>query len=325
MRMRARASFLTVERLYELLNYELKLKSLVPVPLRRRIRSAEIHRPGLAFAGFYDYFAYDRVQILGKTEVSFLSKLSARQKNKNLDKFFAYKMPCILISKNQNVPKDFVSRAERAGVPVFKSPLQTSKLVSHITVFIEEQNAPMETIHGTFVDVYGTGTLLLGKSGIGKSECALELVERGHRLVADDLVVIRKSGANELLGSSSQTIEHHMEIRGLGIIDIRSIFGVGAIRNRKRVDLAVTLEKWSRKVEYERTGIHTRSHEVLGVSLPHLVLPVRPGRNMPVLVETAALNERLKRMGYHSAREFNRTVVESMTGLTEAELATAEA
>lgn len=307
--------YLTIQRLYQSLREKLRLKLLLPgVSLERRIRSAEIHRPGLAFTGYYNYFAFDRIQILGKTEVSFLHKLSARAQKKNLMKFFSYKIPCIIVSKNQKLPSDFVKLAEERQVPIFKSPLQTSKLVSQITVFIEEENAPTVSLHGTFVDVYGTGILLLGKSSIGKSETALELVERGHRLVADDIVQIKRQSTDELLGSSSERIQHHMEIRGIGIVNVKTIFGVGAIRNHKKINLVVTLEPWDQKSEYERTGLETHYYEILGVKLPHLVLPVRPGRNIPVLVEIAALNERLKRMGDHSARELNRKLIEAMSG-----------
>lgn len=309
------ARYLTIQRLYQSLKEKLRLKLLLPgVSLERRIRSAEIHRPGLAFTGYYNYFAFDRIQILGKTEVSFLHKLSARAQKKNLMKFFSYKIPCIIVSKNQKLPSDFVKLAEERQVPIFKSPLQTSKLVSQITVFIEEENAPTVSLHGTFVDVYGTGILLLGKSSIGKSETALELVERGHRLVADDIVQIKRQSTDELLGSSSERIQHHMEIRGIGIVNVKTIFGVGAIRNHKKINLVVTLEPWDQKNEYERTGLETHYYEILGVKLPHLVLPVRPGRNIPVLVEIAALNERLKRMGDHSARELNRKLIEDMSG-----------
>lgn len=309
------AHFLTIQRLCDFLKDKLRLKRLLPgVSLERRIRSAEIHRPGLAFSGYYDYFAFDRIQILGKTEVSFLHKLSARERQKTLNKFFSYKIPCIIISKNQKLPEGFLELSEKHRVPVFKSPLQTSKLISQITVFIEEENAPSVVMHGTLVDVYGTGILLLGKSGIGKSESALELVERGHRLVADDVVNIKLQSTNELLGASSEKIEHHMEIRGLGIINVKTIFGVGAIRNHKRVNMVVTLEHWDQKSEYERTGLETQYYEILGIKLPHLILPVRPGRNIPVLVEIAALNDRLKRMGDHSAKQFNRKLIEAMTG-----------
>lgn len=319
--MKGSVTFITVQRLHELLKDKLKLRLLTPgVRLNRKLHSAEIHRPGLAFSGYYDYFAFDRVQILGKTEVSFLHKLRAGQKKKNLKRFFSYRIPCVVVAKNQKVPEDFLELAHKSQVPVFKSPLMTSKLVSQITVFIEEENAPTVSLHGTLVDVYGTGILLLGKSGIGKSECALELVERGHRLVADDMVFIKLQGNDELLGASSEKIQHHMEIRGLGIINVKSIFGVGAIRNQKRVNMVVTLEKWSQKTEYERTGLAADHYEILGISIPQLVLPVRPGRNLPVLVEIAALNDRLKRMGDHSSRSLNRRLIESMTGLEPEEI-----
>ena len=192
-----------------------------------------------------------------------------------------------------------------------RSPFRTARVASQVTVYIEEASAPEASVHGTLIDVYGVGTLLLGKSGVGKSECALELVERKHRLVADDIVKIRLEN-RELVGRSNDVLHHHMEIRGLGIIDIRAIFGVGAVRNRKRITLAVTLEHWKKEREYERHGLDEQTYEILGVKIPHLIIPVRPGRNMPILVETAALTQRLSHMGTHPAKEFNRKLIETM-------------
>lgn len=281
------------------------------IPLTRKIRSAEIHRPGLAFSGFYDYFAFDRIQVLGKTEIWFLNKLSGTKRKTNLAKFFSYRIPCIIVAKNQSVPKDFLEQATHVRIPVFRAVYRTSICVSQITVFIENITAPETDVHGTLLDVYGVGTLLLGKSGIGKSECALELIERGHRLVADDVVKIKREGES-VVGSSNETLQHHMEIRGLGIIDVNAIFGVGAIRNRKRVTLTVSLEKWSPKQEYDRLGLETKTYEILGVKLPYFVLPVRPGRNIPILIEAAALTQRAKFMGHHSAKEFNENLIDQM-------------
>lgn len=305
-------SYLSVQNLFDGMREQLKLSVLTPgVPLTRKIHSPEIHRPGLAFSGFYDYFAFDCIQILGKTEIRFLKNLRGPVREKNLKKFFSFRIPCIIVSKQQSVPRDFLERSVAAGIPVLRSPFRTARVASQVTIFIEEAGAPETSLHATLVDVYGVGTLLLGRSGVGKSECALELVERKHRLVADDIVDIRVEN-RMLIGRSNQVLHHHMEIRGLGIIDIRSIFGVGAVRNRKRITLAVTLEHWKKEREYERLGLDDRQYEILGIKIPHLIIPVRPGRNIPILVETAALIQRLDHMGAHPAKAFNRKLIETM-------------
>lgn len=308
---------ITVEQLYKDLKDKLKLKLLTStVALDRRIRSAEILRPGLAFSGYYDYFTYDRVQILGRTEVSYLETMNKTRRGRYLKKFFTYKMPCIIISKNRPIHESFLKRAVKAGVPVFRSPLMTSTISSRVTLSIEDFLSPEVSMHATLLDVYGVGTLMLGKSGVGKSECALELVERGHRLVADDMVNVRLSRGKFLIGSSSEIIRHHMEIRGLGIINIKNIFGVGSVRDQKRISLVVTLEKWSQVKEYERLGLEEQQYTILNVNLPHLIIPVRPGRNIPILVEVAALTQRERRMGINAAQEFNKRLIASMTEKT---------
>ena len=304
--------YLSVQQFYEGMKDQLKLSLVTPtVSLARKIHSPEIHRPGLAFSGFYDYFAFDCVQVLGKTEIRFLKKLTEQAKTKNLKRFFTYRIPCIIVSKQQSVPRDFKELSIQAGVPIFRSPFRTARVVSQITIYIEESNAPRMSLHATLVDVYGVGTLLLGKSGVGKSECALELVERGHRLVADDIVEIRLENRVPM-GRSNEILHHHMEIRGLGIIDVRAIFGVGAVRTSKRITLAVTLEHWKKEREYERLGLEDRLYEILGVKIPHLIIPVRPGRNIPILVETAALTQRSSNMGAHPAKEFNKRLIRFM-------------
>ncbi len=310
---------LSVHDFYNGLKDQLKLALLTPtVPLTRKIHSPEIHRPGLAFSGFYDYFAFDCVQILGKTEVRFLDKLQKENRQKNLKRFFSFRIPCIIIAKQQNVPAEFLKQAVQAGVPVFRTPFRTAKAASQVILFMEQASAPETTIHGTLVDVYGVGTLLLGKSGVGKSECALELVERGHRLVADDIVQVRVEN-RVLMGRSNEVLSHHMEIRGLGIIDIRAIFGVGSVRNSKRIMMTVSLEHWKKEGEYERLGLEDKVYEILDVKIPHLVIPVRPGRNIPILVETAALSQRLTNMGANSAKEFNERLIENMRSQQESD------
>ena len=310
---------MTVQQFYDGLREELHLRLLTQEgEMDRRIRSSEIHRPGLAFSGFYDYFAYDRVQILGKTEITYLSQLSERDWNRNFEKFFKYRVPCIVVAKNQNLPRDLLARCDRAGIPVFKSVLKTSTIASRITVFIEDFLAPETTLHGTLLDIYGVGTILLGESGVGKSECALELVSRAHRLITDDAVKVRLVGGHIPMGFSSDVIKHHMEIRGLGIIDVTAMFGAGAVRNRKRISLVVTLERWQEGFEYDRLGLDDLTYELLGVAIPRLIIPVKPGRNIPVLIEAAALSQRSKQMGHSFPKQLNEHLLKTMNGSAEA-------
>lgn len=310
-------SFPTVQQFYEGMKDKLKLVLLnSSIPLTRKIHSSESHRPGLAFSGFFDYFAFDRIQVLGKTEIRFLDKLKGGTRKRNLSRFFSYRIPCIVCAKNQHLPKDFLDMATGAEIPVFRAVFRTSICVSQITVFIENAMAPESLIHGTLLDVYGIGTLLLGQSGIGKSECALELIERGHRLIADDVVKMKREG-DTVVGCSNDIVQHRMEIRGLGIIDIDAIFGVGAVRHRKRIGLVVTLERRNPKQEYDRLGIESKKYDLLDVLLPHLVIPVRPGRNIPILVEVAALTQRAKFMGHDFPRDFNASLIDRMKAESE--------
>ncbi|OGW81122.1 MAG: HPr(Ser) kinase/phosphatase [Omnitrophica bacterium RIFCSPLOWO2_12_FULL_44_17] len=310
-------AYLSVQELFDGLKEELKLTVITPsVTLARKIHSAEINRPGLALSGYYGYFAFDCVQILGKTEIGYLKKLKGIERVKNLKNFFSYRIPCMIVTKQQTIPDDFVEQAIAAKIPILRSPYRTSRVASQVTVFIEAAGSPELSMHATLLDVYGIGTLIMGKSGVGKSECALELIERKHRLVADDIVEIRREN-RILMGASNHMLMYHMEIRGLGIIDIKAIFGVGAVRHRKRIDLAVTLEHWEREREYERLGLEEKTYDVLRIKIPHLIIPVRPGRNIPILVETAALNQRLKVMGVHPAQEFNQKLIETMKLKTE--------
>jgi HPr kinase/phosphorylase len=306
-------AYTTINKLYQSLREILKLKWLNPgVNLNRHVKTGELHRPGLALAGYYGYFTFDRVQILGKTEMTFLMKLPPAKRVHHLKKLFSYRIPCLVVTKNQIVPDDLLQAATHAKIPVFKTSLATSTVASRITVFIEEDQAAETSVHATLVDVFGTGTLLIGKSGAGKSECALELIERGHRLVADDIVKIRLTAGNYLMGFSNQVIKHYMEIRGIGLVDIKGIFGVGAVRNAKRIGLVVTLEPWKEGGHYERLGLDEVKYTILGIPLPHLILPVKPGRNLPVIVEVAVLNQRAKRMGMNPSKLFNQELMRTM-------------
>ncbi len=266
------------------------------------IKDRNIHRPGLALAGYTALFTFDRVQILGNTEMRYLKHLTKPERLKTLKKFFSFKMPCVCLTFN-NKPSDvFMDLAKKNNVPVFISPLPTTKFAYFISDFLDDQFSPQVAIHGSFVDVYGVGLLFYGRSGIGKSEIALDLVERGHRLVADDVVMISRKGEGILMGAGTDLIQHFMEIRGLGIVDVRSVFGIRAIRFQKRVELVVNLEEWSPKKEYTRTGLDEETIELLGVEIPFVKLPIFPGKNITVISEIIALNYLCKHYGYDAAK-----------------------
>lgn len=276
------------------------------------ITQKDLNRPGLALSGFVDVFTYDRVQILGNTEISYLETLSPLEKEKTLRKVLAFDIPCMIITNNNNPPKELINIANEKGISLFKTPFSTTKLTRLLGDYLEEKFAPRITIHGTLVDVYGIGLLFTGRSGIGKSEIALDLVERGHRLVADDMVTITRRAGGILIGSSNELLKHHIEIRGLGIIDVRSIFGIRAIRLQKRIEVEVLLKEWDDSEDYERIGLDEEYREILGVKIPLVKLPIFPGKNITVIAEVIALNQLLKIYGYHPAKEFNRKLLETI-------------
>lgn len=270
----------------------------------------DLNRPGLALTGFFDNFGLHRIQIFGRGETAYLQKLDRESKWDTVDTFFQRPMPCIIFTHELEPPAYFSEQAETASVPILQTDLNTSEFAARLIRALSNVFAAKQTVHGVLVEVYGIGVLIIGDSGVGKSETALELIERGHRLVADDVVEIHCVAGNILLGRpANQALGHHMEIRGLGIINITHLFGVGAIRDTKQVQLVVELEEWDPEKEYDRLGAEERTLELVGVKTPYLQIPVRPGRNIPVLIETAAMNERLKKLGYHSARDFNQSVL----------------
>mgnify|MGYP001164712263 FL=1 len=270
--------------------------------LDKIIRDQHINRPGLALAGYTALFTFDRVQILGNTEMRYLKTLSSEQRTKTLKKFFSFNMPCICLTFNNKPSEEFMEMADKKEIPVFITPLETTKFAYFINDFLDDQFSPQVALHGSFVDVYGVGLLFYGRSGIGKSEIALDLVERGHRLVADDVVMISRKGDGILMGTGTELVKHFMEIRGLGIIDVRSVFGIRAIRFQKRVELLVNLEEWDPKKEYTRTGLDNETIELLGVELPFVRLPIFPGKNITVISEIIALNYLCKHYGYDAAK-----------------------
>jgi HPr kinase/phosphorylase len=272
--------------------------------LAHRVQVPRIQKPGLALAGYTTNLHPDRIQVLGSTELSYLASLPAEKAEVNLRRLCALDISCFIITTGQTPPAILIRETEQQGIPLLRTHHQSSTFISLITNFLEERLLPSTTVHGVLVDVLGVGVLLLGKSGVGKSECALDLVLRGHRLVADDIVKVRMKLPAVLFGEGMDLLHYHMEIRGLGIINIKHLFGVAAIRERKKIDLAVELVEWAEGREYDRLGFIEQQYPLLGLQVPLLRIPVRPGRNMTSIVEVAARNQLLKEMGYHSALEF---------------------
>jgi HPr kinase/phosphorylase len=278
--------------------------------LVREISVPNLNRPMGAIMGFYEDFAHQRIQLIGRGEYAYLEKLSEGENTATIRQMFSYPIPCCIFTHNLTPCQDFLTLAEEAQCPVLQTDLATSEFMSRLMRILSDIFAPQQSIHGVLVEVLGLGVLIQGESGVGKSETALELIVRGHRLVADDVVEIRCVGGNILMGTgANKIIAHHMEIRGLGIINITHLFGVGAIRDRKQIQLVVVLEEWDSKKNYDRLGLEDQYQQFLGVNIPKLEIPVKPGRNIPIIIEIAARNERLKKMGYNSAREFNQNIL----------------
>ncbi len=278
----------------------------------RRLYSSDLNRPGLALSGYLDYFASDRVQVLGNTEVHYMERLPAATLEYRMERMFSFEIPGFILSRNLRPVNLFLDMCNRRGVPVLTSPLSTGELISRAIVFLSEEFAPTTEMHATAVDCFGVGLMIVGTPGIGKSEVALELVERGHLLVADDSVKLKQIREDTLMASTNPQIEHHMEIRGVGIIDVKSMFGVGRVSKSKRISLMVELEEWKQGVEYDRTGLMEEHIEILGVKIPHIRIPVRPGRNIAIIIEVAAMNHRLKELGIHPAELLNERIMAQM-------------
>ncbi len=280
--------------------------------LGKRITHAQVQKMGLALTGFTRFVDPGRLQVIGNTELAFFETLSADQQQEVIYKICNIDMACVVVTRNLPVPDLLIEEAERKGIPLFRTSLRSVDFIEQVTQYLEEKLAPTTSVHGVFVDVFGVGILILGQSGIGKSECALDLILRGHRLIADDMVSIQRRLPLALFGSGFDVIQHHMEIRGLGIINIRHLFGVEAIRERKRIDLVIELVAWDSQMEYDRVGTEEEKYSLLGVDLPMLKIPVTPARNLSTIIEVAARNHLLKRMGFHSALEFEQRLLQKM-------------
>ncbi len=295
-----------VSRLFERMTHELDFELLAGYQgTARPVYTWDVNRPGLALSGYLDYFANDRVQILGNTEIHFMERMTPAEMAMRLANMFAFEIPAFVLSRNLMPQPVFLDMCNRCGVPVLRSVMSTDEVISRIILFLNQEFSPETVIHGTAVDVYGVGCLIIGQPGIGKSESALELLERGHRLVADDLVELKRRRDDYLYAQTNTIVKHHMEIRGLGIIDVRAVFGVGSVRNFKRIGLIVELEEWNAQAQYDRTGLLEQHVDIMGIRIPYLRIPVRPGRNISIIIEVAALNQRLKELGINTARQLN--------------------
>jgi len=280
--------------------------------LKRAITVDDLYRPGLELAGYFHYHPSERVQLLGRTEISFLNMLDSEERMNRMIRLCHEDTPCIILTRNLEAPEELIKQANETHTPVLRSGVATTILSSRITGFLEHKLAPTATIHGVLVDVYGIGILITGGSGIGKSETALELVKRGHRLIADDAVEIRQTSDGHLHGTAPELIRHLLEIRGLGIINVMTLFGAGAVRTNKRIGLVIKLENWQPEKQYDRLGLDEEKTKIIDTDIPLVTVPVRPGRNLAVIIEVGAMNFRLKRMGYNAALQFTNKLTETI-------------
>ncbi len=276
--------------------------------LAREITSSDISSPGLVLAGFTDRFPSRRMQVLGETEVMYLRSMDADRRRDILDGFLGSDVPVVFVTKGLEAPPELLVIAEERSIPVLQSKLKTGEFYRRIKPFLEEEFAPATAIHGSLADVYGVGLLFVGASGIGKSECVLDLVERGHRLVADDVVLVRRRGFDVLIGQAHEQQQHHMEIRGIGIIDVRALFGVRAVRQQKRIEVVVQLEHWRESASYDRTGLERDTTDILDTTIPRVVIPLNPGKNITVISEVVAMDHLLRYAGVDSARMFDQNM-----------------
>ncbi len=309
----SRKESITVDFFFGLAKDKIGLKLLNErVGFSRLITEQNLHRPGLALAGFLDLFTFNRIQVFGNTEMRYLNKLEAEKRRKILEKFFDYEIPCVIITNGNAATEEMIELANEKHVALFGTDLETTKLAYFVSDMLDDQFSPRISIHGSFVDVYGVGMLFVGNSGIGKSEVALDLVERGHRLVADDVVIFTKKGEGILIGSGTELVKHFMELRGIGIIDVKNIFGIRSIRFQKRLEVVIELEVWDENSDYTRTGLDDSTIDIQGINIPYVKLPIVPGKNITVIAEVIALNYLLKHYGYDAAKVFQERLTQKL-------------
>ncbi|MBM7614231.1 HPr(Ser) kinase/phosphatase [Alkaliphilus hydrothermalis] len=305
-----RVKSITVKKMIE----DLKLEEINCPPNEiRYITTTELNRPGIQLAGFFHYFAYERIQLIGKVEHYYLNTLSPELRQERFDRLLSYDLPCIIISRDLEVHDEMLVAAEKYKRKILRSSHNTTKLISKLVNYLEDKLAPTVTLHGVLMDIYGVGILITGKSGIGKSETAVELIKRGHLLVADDSVEIKKIGNEVLIGTAPELIRHMMEVRGIGLMDIKSLFGVGAIKEQTQIDMVVHLEEWDSEKAYDRLGLEDNHREILEIKVNEVVIPIKPARNIALLIEVAARNCRQKEMGYHAAKEFDKRLMDQLS------------
>ncbi len=283
---------------------------------KRTVVSTDVNRPGLPLLGFFDHFDKDRIQILGNVEMSFIAEKTPKERTDIFDDLFAKNIPAIVVTRSIPIPDELLDSARRYQIPVLSSNRPTSRFMSSLINFLNLQLAPCITRHGVLVSVYGEGILILGESGVGKSETAMELLKRGHRLIADDAVELRAVSDLTIVGSAPELIRYLIELRGIGLVDVRHIFGMGSVMDTSRIDFVVQLEAWDENKHYDRLGLETQEYEILGHKLPSATIPVCPGRNLAIIIEVAAANNRQKRSGYNAAEEFNRRLMKHMSETT---------
>ncbi|PWU15242.1 MAG: HPr(Ser) kinase/phosphatase [Verrucomicrobia bacterium] len=305
---------ITVDRFYNEHSNSLQLKLVAGAKgLKRGIREPTVNRPGLVLSGFTRYFACRRVQVIGNAEAFFLKSLSDEERTKRYEMFLGYKLPCVVFSRNLHPDKLFLEVAEDSATPIFRCPFITMKFINLATLALEMMFAPRGTEMGSMVDILGVGVILRGESGIGKSESVLALIERGYSLVADDITKVTLVDGREVMGTSAEVTRNHMEVRGIGIINVAAMFGVKSIRQEKRVDLVITLKVWNEVPDVDRVGMEQEFVKVLGIDIPHITIPVRPGRDLARLIEVAAFQTKLKASGYNPAKELNERLISRMT------------
>jgi HPr kinase/phosphorylase len=304
---------LTVQELEQNREYHLELTLMAGQKgLKNKITHSQVQKMGLALTGFVQFVNPERLQVVGNTEMAYFKTLSSEMQERVIHQICNLPLSCLVITRALEIPELLLREADEKGIPLFRTNLRSFDFIDRATKFLEEKLSSTSSLHGVLMDIYGVGVLILGKSGIGKSECALDLILRGHRLVADDMVHIQKRSLSSVIGSGFEVIQHHMEIRGLGIINIRSLFGVEAIREKKKVELVLELMEWDTHREYDRLGFEEEKFSILGVDLPMLRIPVTPARNLTTIIEVAVRNHLLKGMGYDSALEFEKKLLRKM-------------
>ena len=306
---------ITLDKLIQELQFE---EIYMPVPANQiKIVNREVTRPGLALAGFLTVFEPTRVQVIGRAEMQYLYEIGKDLADARLDAFFAQKPVAVIVTTNFDIGDEILLPAQKYGVPILRTKEKTSPIMASLIASLNHHLASRITQHGVLVEVYGEGVLILGESGIGKSETAIALVERGHRLIADDAVEIKRVSAKALIGSAPSLIKHYVELRGIGIIDVRRLYGMGAVKDTEKIDLVIHLEQWEEGKMYDRFGLEEQTYNILGIDVPSITVPVRPGRSLPIILEIAAMNHRQKKMGYNTAAELEKQLIEQLGAANE--------